>query len=119
MNRSLTRFRYYPRTGETEKMNEEMHTGNYEPVYGFAHEYYGNISSPAGSVSANPYGLDMSYTHVLVMDDPTADIREDGVIEWNGHWYEVKAVSPSLNYLSVALKRRTENTAPPVQEGEG
>ena len=43
------------------------------------------------------------------MDDPKADIREGGVVEWQGNLYDVVAVSPSLNVLNVALRQRTKN----------
>ena len=41
------------------------------------------------------------------MDKPDADIKEAGLIEWQGVLYEITAVRKSLNVLSVAMRQRT------------
>ena len=115
--RNTVRFQYKANTGEeTEVTRSDMHTGEYEPVYADPVEYRGNISAPSGVAQANLFGLNTPYTHVLVMDDPKAQIKEDGLVVWNGDEYEVKAVRPSLNVLSVALRKRTKNYAPPADD---
>ena len=114
LKRNTTKFEYLPYDGTVTDLNDEgEHTGEFVPAYGTAVEYTGNISIPSGSVNPTFYGKDIRYTHVLLMDDPKADIRENGVIRWNGNLYDVTAVRPSLNSLSVALKQQTGNHAEP------
>ena len=114
MNRNMAAFRYYPLSGEAEILNDGMHTGNWRPTYGLPVEYYGTFSPPSGTASANLFGLNTQYTQVHVMDRTDAEIEETGLIEWKYGFYEITAVRPSLNVLSVALKKRTKNAAPPV-----
>ena len=108
---NTTTFQYRAYLGKTEVLSNGRHTGHSEPSYADPVEYRGNISVPYGQASQQMFGQDIRYTHVLVMEDPNADIKEDGLIDWRDNTYEIKAVRPSLNYLNVALKRRTKNSA--------
>lgn len=105
LKRNSTVFQYYKYLGKEEILKNGKHTGKFEISYGRPKEYTGNISVPSGQSQQQLFGLDTIYTHVLVMDDPDADIREDGKIEWKGINYMVMAVRPSINVLSVALKQ--------------
>lgn len=109
--RNRTSFQYYGYTGLESDVDETtgLHTGVWRPVYAKPVKYYGNISSPSGAAVQAFDGLDIRYSHILLMDDPNADIRETGYIVWNGRKYDVTAVRPSLNVLSVALHQRTED----------
>ena len=110
LKRNLTKFEYLPYTGvETDLNDENEHTGDFKPVCGDPVSYKGNISIPSGQTNLTFYGLEGRYTHTLVMDDPDADIREGGVVRWKDHSYDVIAVRPSINVLSVALRRQTED----------
>lgn len=111
LRRNTSVFLYKAYLGKEEKLKDGMHTGTLAAKYADPVRYRGNISAPSGFATANLFGLNTPYTHVLVMDNPKAEIAEDGLIEWNGATYEVKAVRQSLNVLSVALKKRTENAA--------
>ena len=112
LRRNTTLFEYLPNTGTGDDLDENgMHTGEYSFSYGDPVEYRGNISSPSGSAVNTFYGLETLYTHTLVMDQPDADIREGGVVRWKGRLYDVVAVRPSINALSVALKAQTANHA--------
>ena len=113
--RNTTEFEYLPHNGtETDVNDDGDHTGVFHPVYGDPVIYRGNISSPSGHTTHQFYGEDIRYTHTLVMDDPNAEIDERGIVCWKGHRYEVTAVRPSLNGLSVALRRMTD-----IDESEG
>ena len=109
--RNTVLFQYKPVIGQEERLLNGMHTGNYGPVYGDPVVYRGNISVPSGFATDNLFGVNTQYTHVLVMDNVNANIAEDGLIEWNGSKYDVKAVRQSINVLSAALKKRTVNNA--------
>lgn len=124
--RNLTRFEYLPWTGmETDLNDDGEHTGEFHPEYGDPIEYRGNISSPSGRVNQTFYGMDIRYTHTLVMENPKADIDEYGKIRWKGELYDIVAIRPSLNALAVALRKQTvahdipyEPDPEPEPEGE-
>jgi len=109
--RNRTEFEYYAYTGVDSDVDEEtgMHTGIWKPVYDDPITYKGNISAPSGSAIQAFDGLDIRYTHVLVMDNPNVDIKETGYIVWKENTYDVTAVRPSLNSVSIALHQRTVN----------
>ena len=119
--RNTSAFEYYPNTGLTSDLNKDGdHTGDPQPVYGTSVTYRGTFSTPSGQTKPTFYGRDIQYTHVLVMCDVNADIDEGGYILWKGDKYEVRAVAPSLNVLSIALKRMTvdEVQIPDPEEDE-
>ena len=115
LKRNMTEFEYLPNTGEESDMNDDWeHTGDYQPVFGEPVTYRGNISVPSGQTANQFYGEEIRYTHTLIMDKPDTDIQETGRIRWKGNLYDIVAVRPSLNVLSVALRRRTS----PVSGGD-
>ena len=112
LRRNTTLFEYLPNTGTGDDLDENgMHTGEYDHTKGSAVQYRGNISMPSGSSVNTFYGLEALYTHTLVMDDPDVDIREGGFVRWKGRMYDVVAVRPSINFVSIALREQTVNHA--------
>ena len=112
--RNTTLFEYLPYDGVDSDLNEYgEHTGEFHPSYGRPKRYRGTISTPSGQTTQTFYGEDIRYTHTLVMDQPKAAINEHGIVRWQGHLYEVTAVRPSINSLSVALRRMTEDEGLP------
>ncbi len=107
-----TTFEYLPPDGEETDLNEDdEHTGEFYQKYAGPIPYRGNISMPSGYTSQNFFGTDIRYTHVLVMDDPDVELSELGLIRWKGDLYEIRAVRPSLNSLSAALRKKTADHA--------
>lgn len=112
LKRNTTVFQYLPWTGlETDLDDNGRHTGEFRPEYGTPICKRGNISTPSGYTNQTFYGQDIRYTHVLVMDTIDEDINERGLIRWKGDEYEIRAVRPSLNSLSVALRKNTKGNA--------
>ena len=111
LRRNTTEFTYTAYSGKTEVMNNGKHTGKFTLTYADPVTYRGNISVPSGNDYQQLFGIETSYTHVLLMDDPETDIRESGLIQWKGKVYEIKAVRPSLNVLAVALKQTVQGDA--------
>ena len=108
LRRNMTQFEYLPSNGTMTDLNDDgEHTGEFHPEYGTAVTYKGNISSPSGHTVQQFYGEDIRYTHTLLMDKPDAEINEYGMIRWKGELYEITAVRPSLNVLSIALRKIT------------
>lgn len=117
LKRNMTKFEYLPPDGESSDVNEAgEHTGDFYPTHSNPVPMEGNISTPSGNISQDFFGTDTRYTHVLVMDDPDTDISELGMIRWKGNLYEIRAVRPSLNALSVALRKKTADNAEPGEE---
>ena len=112
LRRDSTTFEYLAYLRKEEVLRNGLHTGNTKAVYDDPVQYRGDISIPSGAVSDNLFGINTQYTHVLLMDNPDADIREEGLIVWKGCEYDIQAVRPSMNVLAVALKKRTVNHAP-------
>lgn len=113
LKRNLTVFEYIPWTdGETDvDPDTGLHTGEYRKIQAEPVEYEGNISQPGQMTNQTFYGLDIRYTHTLILDDPEAEIDEHGEILWNGDAYEIRAVRRSLNFLSAALRKKTKDNS--------
>lgn len=121
LKRNTTEFEYLPYTGVETDLNEDgEHTGEFHPEYGTPIPMRGNISTPNGQTSNQFYGEDIRYTHTLVMDHPNPGIDEYGKIRWKGEDYEIRAVRPSINSVSIALRKCTVNHYTPYEpEGDG
>jgi len=114
LRRNTTEFEYLPNDGLMTDLNDDgEHTGEFHPQYGTPRTYRGNISSPSGHTVQQFYGEEVRYTHTLVMDKPDTDINEYGVIRWKGELYDITAVRPSLNALSIALRKQTVDYTTP------
>ena len=110
LRRNTTEFDYLPLEDMGSDVNDDGdHTGEYQPTYGRERKYRGNISAPSGQSNQTFYGLDTRYTHTLVMDNPNVDIKESGLIRWKGELYDILAVRPSLNAVSIALRKQTQD----------
>lgn len=112
LERNKTEFEYLPWNGTETDLNEDgEHTGEMRLTHGDPVPYKGNISAPSGRENQTFYGEDIRYTHTLVMDDPNVPINEYGMIRWKGDLYDIQSVHPSLNAVSIALRKRTKNHA--------
>lgn len=110
LRRNLVEFTYEPYLGESDYDPEtEEYTGEPEVQYGNGVTYRGNLSVPSGVTNPAFYGLDARYSHVILTDNPGADIRENGRIRIGDDTYEVVAIRPSLNVLAVAVQRLTKD----------
>ena len=107
LERLKTDFTYRAYEGKQENLKDGKHTGLHQATYADAVAMRGHIGPPAGVVQARMFGQETRYTHVLLVDDPKTIIAESGLIDWNGKSYEVLAVRPTQNYVSVALRERT------------
>lgn len=107
LKRNLQMFEYYPNLGTEEIIEDGLHTGRYTINWGDPVIYYGNIAVSMRYDYADKrwYGVEETYQHDVVLDDPTADINEDGKIVWNGDDYEIKEVAPSLNVLRLIIRK--------------
>lgn len=108
--RNCVTLEYLPYEGlETDLDENGLHTGVFRPEYGMPVKYVGNISAPSGSAIQAFDGLEVRYSHVLILDNVKADIREEGKVRYRNRLYTVTAVRPSLNVMLVALLADTVN----------
>lgn len=112
LRRNTTVFEYRAYLGKEDVLVNGLHTGTPVPVYDAPVPYRGHISVSSGIATDNLFGVNTNYTHVLIMDNPDADIQEEGLITWKGNDYDVQAVRPSFNFLAAAIRKRTKNNAP-------
>lgn len=113
LKRNLKEMEYIPYEGESDiDPTTGRHTGEPVPSYGEPIPFHGNISAPSQYVNSTFYGEDIRYTHTLAME-PTEEVPVDeyGLIRYNGDTYEIRAVRPSLNYVTLALRKQTKNNA--------
>ena len=120
LRRNATEFEYLPYDGTETDLNEYgEHTGETHPKYGDPEVYRGNISIPSGQTTHTFYGEEIRYTHTLLMDKDVG-MNEHGIIRWNNRMYEVMAVRPSMNVVSIALRQMTaDEGAPYIPENKG
>lgn len=120
LKRNTTEFEYLPYDSTGSDVNEDGdHTGDFDHSYDDPVKYIGNISSPSGNTNQTFYGQDIRYTHTLLMDKPDVPIDERGLIRWKSELYDIVAVRPSINFLSIALRKQTENNyTEPESEGD-
>lgn len=116
LRRQRTSFEYMPFLRKTEILDNGKHTGRHTAKYGGRVTYTGNVAMPTGYVQATWFGIDKDYSHILIMDDPQAPIKEEGIIEWQGDTYVIQAVRPSINFLSIAMRRITPEEAKALKE---
>ena len=86
-------------------MNGNMHTGRYEIRYGDPTPYRGSISAGNGYVRKEIFGIDLDYSHTVLLNDMSADIEETGRIQWRNGLYEIKKVVSTFNVIAIAMKR--------------
>lgn len=113
--RNTTEFVYFPYTGVENDLNEHgEHTGEFHQQYGDPVVCRGNISTPSGHTNQTFYGQDIRYTHTLVMGTDEG-FNERGIIRWKGKCYEITAVRPSINSVSIALRQMTADEGKPFE----
>lgn len=105
LRRHLSQFEYRAYLGKQEILDEGRHTGKYEVRYADPKIYRGSFDLPNGYSQYMFAGISPDYTHVLLVENPNADIAEDGLIDWKGGTYKILQVRPSYNLMSIALKK--------------
>ena len=109
LRRNLTSFEYRACIEQEEVLDDGRHTGRYATTYDDPVVMKGNLTVPSGYVSDRWFGIETNYTHILLVDDPKADIRENGLVCVGNDKYEIRAVRPSLNMMSIALRKLHRN----------
>ena len=117
--RNKSKFYYSSYIDKTEITDENgNYTGEYELRYTNPIKCEGNVSAAQGEVQSRQFGESVSYDKVIVLDDKDTPIdeyarlwvdtlpllAEDGTTS-TPHDYEVTKVAPSLNGVSIAIRK--------------
>ena len=116
LERNKIPFYYCLRTGSVSQVDEYGNeTGEITPVYDEPKQMRANISWATGRADTEQFGVNLDYDRVIVTDEIKCPIDETTVLfvdkepEFDGDAplfdYIVKRVSPSIHYISIAIKR--------------
>lgn len=111
LKRNLKTVEYLAYRGKEEILSDGKHTGRMEVVYDDPVVFEGNLSVPNTYASHHMFGIDVNYTHVLMLEGTDTGIEEEGLIVYGDDTYEIRSVRESLNVTTVALRKRTKNKA--------
>ena len=107
--RNKTTVYYALYTGDTENTVDGLYTGETIPSYGTPQELGANVSAARGTSEIDLFGINVSYTKTIVVDDTDCPIDEHSIL-WIGieatspHNYEVVGVAKSLNHITYAVQ---------------
>lgn len=116
LERNKIPFYYCLRTGSTTQVDEYGNeTGEVTPTYAEPVLMSANISWATGRADTEQFGVNLDYDRVIVTDNKRCPIDETTVLfvdkkpEFEDDYplfdYIVKRVSPSIHYISIAIKR--------------
>ena len=109
LQRNLRPFYYALYDGQAAlKDDAGNETGEYEVLYKTPVKARGNISAAKGDATVQPFGNDIQYDLVIVMDTPNTPIDEHAVLYIDNTPdqspdYEVRKVARSLNTAAIAI----------------
>lgn len=118
LERNKQTFYYATYSTQTEDMEGQLHTFEYDPSYGAWTEFRANISPARGESSADVFGADVNYDRVIVTDDLSCPIDEHTVLaidiapnerkttaDLPIYDYVVTKKAKSLNFIQYAVAK--------------
>ena len=63
-----------------------------------------NVAPATGNASVEPFGVDTTYSHIMVVEGTDCPIAEETIVLYNGQTYRVVRVAKSLNHIRYALR---------------
>ena len=105
-NKETIYFALYEGMGE--QTVDGLYTGVPIPQYGSPYSIKASVSAARGTADVDLFGVNTSYSRVVIVDDMTCPIDEHTRL-WIGrgtdqpHNYEVVQVARSLNHISYAV----------------
>ena len=110
--RNQTQITYRLYTGFTETVDAEgNYTGEKPPTYADPVTIWASVSAARGTADLDMFGVNLSYTNTVIVDDPDCPIDEHSKLEIDGKPYAVVRVAKSLNHIAYAVMRVNELTA--------
>lgn len=98
-------------TGDTENIRDGLYTGEKVPTYASPVEIRASVSAARGTADIDLFGVNVSYTHTIIVDDLECPINEHSILWINAdpdakpHNYEVVQVAKSLNHIAYAVRK--------------
>ena len=127
LNRNKETIYYALYRGDTENTSGNLYTGEIVPSYDSPVELRASVSAARGTSDIDLFGVNVSYTHTVIVDDVSCPINEHSRL-WIGreptdanglavpHNYEVVQVAKSLNHIAYAVMQ-VDFSLPPVVSG--
>lgn len=109
LNKNKTPFAYALWLREDVTFDEYGNENGVEQVYDAPVMTSGNISSAAGMATSQPFGINIEYDKIIVVDDLPVDEHSvmwvDNLDTTQPYDYVVKKVAKSLNHVSIAISK--------------
>jgi len=127
LNRNEQTIYYALYTGDTEKTDATLYTGEIVPSYATPVAIRASVSAARGTSDIDLFGVNVSYNKTIIVDDLACPIDEHSRL-WIGrtptdaygadvpHNYEVVMVAKSLNHITYAVQQ-VDFALPPVVSG--
>ena len=110
--RNQTEVTYYLYTGYTETVDADGNfTGEKPPTYADPVTIWATVSAARGTADLDMFGVNLSYTNTVIVDNTDCPIDEHSKLEINGNPYAVVRVAKSLNHIAYAVMRINELTS--------
>ena len=116
LSRNKQTIYYALYSGETEEIRDGLYTGEKVSIYALPVEIRASVSAARGTADIDLFGVNVSYTHTVIVDDMSCPINEHSRL-WIGcapvgeggaavpHNYEVVQVAKSLNHIAYAVRK--------------
>lgn len=117
--RNQTEVTYYLYTGCTETVDSDgNYTGEKPPTYADPVTIWATVSAARGTADLDMFGVNLSYTNTVIVDDMSCPIDEHSKLVINGEQYAVVRVAKSLNHIAYAVMRVNSNSPLSVRSSE-
>lgn len=91
--------------GKKEEVTADgLYTGGKAPKLSAKAPIMASISAARGSSDVEMFGVDVSYTHTVIVDDMNCPINEHSRLSIGDGEYAVVRVARSLNHIAYAVK---------------
>ena len=115
LERNKTTIKYVLYTGFTDEVDSNgLYTGTKIPTYTQPIEIKASVSASRGTTDLDLFGINVPYTHTVIVDDITCPIDENSILYINNKPYAVLLVAKSLNHISYAIRELNDREAESV-----
>lgn len=102
---------YHLYVGNYEVVDDEgNYTGEKPPTYSDPVTIKASVSAARGTADLDMFGVNLSYTNTVIVDDMSCPIDEHSKLVINNEPYAVVRVAKSLNHIAYAVMRVNSNS---------
>lgn len=110
-NKSTIQYILYE-SYEEEQDSNGYYTGAQIPRYSDPVSIRASVSASRGTSEVDLFGINVPYTHTIIVDDMTCPVDENSIFYISGKPYAVLLVAKSLNHITYAVRKMNDNEAP-------